>query len=70
YPIVTYCQDSPKLCVGTRTGVLALYDLKTPKYQACQAHPKNEVISCVEFSPDGKYLASYSAYEGILYFWQ
>ncbi|CAF3707336.1 unnamed protein product [Rotaria socialis] len=70
YPIVTYCHDSPKLCVGTRTGVLALYDLKTPKYQACQAHPKNEVISCVEFSPDGKYLASYSAYEGILYFWQ
>lgn len=33
YPIVTYCHDSPKLCVGTKTGVLALYDLKSPKYQ-------------------------------------
>ena len=33
YPMVTYCHDSPKLCVGTKTGVLALYDLKTPKYQ-------------------------------------
>ncbi len=33
YPMVTYCPDSPKLCVGTKTGVLALYDLKTPKYQ-------------------------------------
>jgi len=33
YPMVNYCPDSPKLCVGTKTGVLALYDLKTPKYQ-------------------------------------
>jgi hypothetical protein len=33
YPMVTYCYESPKLCVGTKTGVLALYDLKTPKYQ-------------------------------------
>lgn len=33
YPMVSYCVDPPKLCVGTRTGVLALYDLKTPKYQ-------------------------------------
>ena len=33
YPMVTYCHESPKLCVGTRTGVLALYDLKTSKYQ-------------------------------------
>ncbi len=33
YPMVTYCHDPPKLCVGTKTGVLALYDLKTSKYQ-------------------------------------
>ena len=33
YPMVSYCLDPPKLCVGTRAGVLALYDLKTPKYQ-------------------------------------
>ncbi len=33
YPMVSYCQESPKLCVGTKTGVLALYDLKSPKYQ-------------------------------------
>ncbi|CAF0932859.1 unnamed protein product [Didymodactylos carnosus] len=57
YPMVTYMQDPPKLCVGTKSGILAIYDLKTPKYQ-------------IQFSPDGKHLASYSAYEGILYFWQ
>ncbi|CAF3337143.1 unnamed protein product [Rotaria sp. Silwood2] len=33
YPTVTYCHGSPKLCVGTKTGLLALYDLKTPKCQ-------------------------------------
>jgi hypothetical protein len=33
YPMVTYCQESNKLCVGTKTGVLALYDLKSPKNQ-------------------------------------
>ncbi|CAF4862152.1 unnamed protein product, partial [Rotaria sp. Silwood2] len=26
---------------GTKTGILALYDLKTPKYQPFQAQPKN-----------------------------
>ncbi|CAF2728393.1 unnamed protein product [Rotaria sp. Silwood2] len=70
YPTVTYCHGSPKLCVGTKTGLLALYDLKTPKCQPSQVLPKTEITTCVEFSTDGKYLASYSGYEGKLYFWQ
>ncbi|CAF4606188.1 unnamed protein product, partial [Rotaria sp. Silwood2] len=70
YPTVTYCHGSPKLCVGTKTGLLALYDLKTPKCQPSQVLPKTEITTYVEFSTDGKYLASYSGYEGKLYFWQ
>lgn len=31
--MVTFCQEPVKLCVGTKTGVLALYDLKSSKYQ-------------------------------------
>jgi len=31
--MVTFCQEPVKLCVGTKTGVLALYDLKTSRYQ-------------------------------------
>ena len=50
YPMVSYCVDPPKLCVGTRTGVLALYDLKTPKYQVSISSPppkKTHIFDCL-----------------------
>ena len=43
--MVTYCHESPKLCVGTKTGVLALYDLKSSKYQVrFDTHSKNKAV--------------------------
>lgn len=64
---VTYCVSSKRVAVGSRTGNLAIYELKTGKSQLIQAH--NGLINCCVFSPDGKYLASYCSNENKISFW-
>lgn len=66
--MVSYCSSSRRIAVGTVTGNLAMYELRAQaKPQIVAAH-KTAVSAC-SFSPDGKYLASYSAGDNKLCFW-
>lgn len=66
--MVSYCSSSRRIAVGTVTGNLAMYELRAQsKPQIVPAH-KSAVSAC-SFSPDGKYLASYSAGDNKLCFW-
>lgn len=66
--MVSYCSSSRRIAVGTVTGNLAMYELRSQsKPQIVPAH-KSAVSAC-SFSPDGKYLASYSAGDNKLCFW-
>lgn len=66
--MVSYCSSSRRIAVGTVTGNLAMYELRPQsKPQIVSAH-KSAVSAC-SFSPDGKYLASYSAGDNKLCFW-
>ncbi|XP_050439135.1 WD repeat-containing protein 7 isoform X2 [Adelges cooleyi] len=65
---VTHCSTSRRIAVGTKMGTIALYELRSSKCQTINAHTKP--ISACAFSPDGKFLVSYSAGENKLSFWQ
>lgn len=66
--MVSYCSSTRRIAVGTVTGNLAMYELRgQTKPQIVAAH-KSAVSAC-SFSPDGKYLASYSAGDNKLCFW-
>ncbi|XP_067140814.1 WD repeat-containing protein 7 isoform X4 [Centruroides vittatus] len=65
---VSYCASTRRIAVGAKNGHLAIYDLRTSRSQDISAH--NAAITACTFSPDGKYLASYSAGENKLCFWQ
>ncbi|XP_037068818.1 WD repeat-containing protein 7-like [Pollicipes pollicipes] len=66
---ITHCTSSRRVAVGTATGTLAIYDLRqTNKTQQLHAHTK--AITACAFSPDGKFLASYSVGENKISFWQ
>lgn len=66
--MVSYCSSSRRIAVGTVTGNLAMYELRAQsKPQIVPAH--KSAISACSFSPDGKYLASYSAGDNKLCFW-
>ncbi|XP_043192685.1 WD repeat-containing protein 7-like, partial [Amphibalanus amphitrite] len=66
---ITHCTSSRRVAVGTANGTLAIYDLRqTNKTQQLHAHTK--AITACSFSPDGKFLASYSTGENKISFWQ
>uniref|UniRef100_A0A6B0VHG6 Putative repeat-containing protein 7 n=1 Tax=Ixodes ricinus TaxID=34613 RepID=A0A6B0VHG6_IXORI len=65
---VSYCGATRRIAVGAKTGQLALYELRASKSQLIAAHSAT-VVACT-FSPDGKYLATYSSGENKLCFWQ
>ncbi|XP_055932203.1 WD repeat-containing protein 7-like isoform X1 [Argiope bruennichi] len=65
---VTYCNSTRRIAVGAKSGALAIYELRASKCQTISAHAA--AINACAFSPDGKYLASYSNKENKLCFWQ
>lgn len=54
--------------VGANNGSLTLYELRQGKNTAIHAH--TTAITAAAFSPDGKYLVSYSSGDNKLSFWQ
>lgn len=54
--------------VGASNGNLAIYELRQNKCQMIPAHSNS--ITALAFSPDGKFLVSYSCGENRLSFWQ
>ncbi|XP_035210198.1 WD repeat-containing protein 7-like isoform X2 [Stegodyphus dumicola] len=65
---VTYCSSTRRIAVGAKSGTLAIYELRASKSQTISAHAA--AINACAFSPDGKFLASYSNQENKLCFWQ
>ncbi|XP_049524738.1 WD repeat-containing protein 7 isoform X2 [Dermacentor silvarum] len=65
---VSYCGATRRIAVGAKSGNLTLYELRASKSQIIPAH-STSVVACA-FSPDGKYLATYSSGENKLCFWQ
>ncbi|XP_011310240.1 WD repeat-containing protein 7 isoform X6 [Fopius arisanus] len=66
---VSHCSATRRISVGSKSGQLALYELRgTVKCQTVVAH-QGPVTAC-GFSPEGKFLVSYSCAENKLCFWQ
>uniref|UniRef100_A0A1B6CWJ7 WD repeat-containing protein 7 n=1 Tax=Clastoptera arizonana TaxID=38151 RepID=A0A1B6CWJ7_9HEMI len=65
---VGHCPATRRIAVGAKSGAIALYELRSSKCQMIAAH--NSPITALAFSPDGKFLVSYSCGENRLSFWQ
>ncbi|XP_037046660.1 WD repeat-containing protein 7 isoform X3 [Bradysia coprophila] len=65
---ISHCAATRRIAVGASNGHLAIYELRQNKCQMIPAHKKP--ITALAFSPDGKFLVSYSCGENGLSFWQ
>ncbi|KAK7866525.1 hypothetical protein R5R35_002482 [Gryllus longicercus] len=65
---VSHCPHTRRIAVGARSGQVAIYELRSNRCQTVSAH-SSSVTACA-FSPDGKFLATYSCQENRLSFWQ
>lgn len=65
---ISHCASTRRIAVGAGNGHLAIYELRHNKCQMIPAHQNS--ITALAFSPDGKYLVSYSCVENKLSFWQ
>ncbi|XP_015596598.1 WD repeat-containing protein 7 isoform X9 [Cephus cinctus] len=66
---VSHCPATRRIAVGGRGGQLALYELRANvKCQTVAAH--QAPVTALAFSPEGKFLVSYSCSENKLCFWQ
>jgi len=66
---VSHCPATRRIAVGGRGGQLALYELRgNVKCQTVPAH--SAPVTALAFSPEGKFLVSYSCSENKLCFWQ
>ncbi|XP_076033939.1 WD repeat-containing protein Rbcn-3B isoform X3 [Oratosquilla oratoria] len=68
FPQVSHCPHTRRIATGAKNGSIAMYELRASKCQMIPAH--QEPVTAVSFSPDGKYLTSYSMMESKLSFWQ
>lgn len=68
FNLLSYCHSPRRLAVGSRSGRVALYELKGPKSQMISAHACP--ITAVSFSPDGRLLSTYSAGDSKITVWQ
>lgn len=67
---ISHCAATRRIAVGNSKGMMALYELRQNKCQMIPAHNNNNAINALAFSPDGKYLVTYSCTENRLAFWQ
>ena len=68
FPNVTFCPTSKRIAVGSKNGIMAIFELRTPqKSQTITAH--SQAVTCCTFAPDGKHLATYSMDENKICFW-
>ncbi|XP_076178195.1 WD repeat-containing protein Rbcn-3B isoform X2 [Ptiloglossa arizonensis] len=66
---VSHCPATRRIAVGSRSGQLALYELRgNVKCQTVPAHIAP--VTALAFSPEGKFLVSYCCAENKLSFWQ
>ena len=68
FPMVSHCPHTRRIAVGSRTGHIALHELRGTKTQMLAAH--GHAVSALSFSHDGKYLASFCESEQKLSLWQ
>jgi len=69
FPQVSHCAQTRRIAVGTRNGQLAMYELRgASRVQMLSAHTGQ--VAALSFAPDGKNLATYSAGDNRLMFWQ
>ncbi|PRP73963.1 WD40 repeat-containing protein [Planoprotostelium fungivorum] len=67
YPMVSFHNDTQRLALGSREGGIVVYDLKTAtKYYTLVG---DHGVTALNFSPNGKCLASYSIAENLLRVW-
>jgi len=65
---VSHCLPTRRIAVGTKNGSMVMYELRANRVQNIPAH--QSPITALAFNPDGKHLATYSANENKLSFWQ
>ncbi|XP_028399400.1 WD repeat-containing protein 7-like isoform X2 [Dendronephthya gigantea] len=68
FHMVSYCPNTRRLAVGSKSGQLTIYELRSSKEQIIPAH--SSAITAVRFSKDSKLLATYSYEEAKINFWQ
>lgn len=69
YPMVAFHQQTQRLAVGTKDGLIFIYDLiSATRWFTLEGH-KCEVTA-VAFEPEGNYLSSYSIDECLIKIWK